>query len=419
MDVREWLLGSFQAALAAADPRQIISAHLPEPPKGNTLVVGAGKAAAMMAHAVETHWPADAELEGMVLTPYGHGIPTRKIVVIEAGHPLPDKQGELGARAMLESIQLLGPDDMLLGLFSGGGSSLLCAPAAGVTLAELTVITRQLLQSGATIQEINTVRKHLSSVLGGRLAASCRALVYSLIISDVTDNDPAQIASGPCAPDPTTCQDALAVIERYAIETSEAVKQVLLSGAGETPKPGDPEFRNVKNRIIAGAHQSLAAAAHYCRNQRITPLMLGDSVTGEAREVAKVYAALAREIRYYGHPYEPPVALISGGETTVTVKGNGQGGRNSEFLLSLAIALDGLENVYALACDTDGIDGMTASAGAILTPDSLARARESGLDPVALLANNDSHTFFKQLNDLVTIGPTRTNVNDFRIILIL
>lgn len=419
MAAREWLLGSFQTALAAANPLKIVPVHLPEPPKGNTLVVGAGKAAAVMAHAVETCWPMDAELEGMVLTPYGHSAPTQKIVVIEAGHPLPDRQGELAAQAMLESIRLLKPEDMLLGLFSGGGSSLLCAPVAGVTLKELTAITQQLLRSGATIQEINTVRKHLSSVLGGRLAAACRAPVYSLIISDVTDNDPAQIASGPCAPDPTTCQDALAVIERYAIRISAQIEQVLRAGNGETPKPGDPVFRNVRNRIIASAHQSLTAAAQYYRSQRITPLILGDSVTGEAREIAKVYAALAREIRHYNHPYKPPVALISGGETTVTVKGDGQGGRNSEFLLSLAIALDGLENVYALACDTDGIDGTVASAGAILTPDSLLRAQQLELNPTALLANNDSYTFFRHLNDLVTTGPTRTNVNDFRVILVL
>jgi len=419
MNARELLLGSFQAALAAANPLEIVPAHLPDPPSGNTLVVGAGKAAAVMAQAVETCWPADAKLEGMVLTPYGHGAPTEKIVVIEAGHPLPDRQGVLAAQAMLESIQLLKPDDMLLGLFSGGGSSLLCAPVAGVTLEELTAITQQLLRSGASIQEINTVRKHLSSALGGRLAATCCAPVYSLIISDVTDNDPAQIASGPCAPDPTTCQDALAVIERYAIHFSAQVAQILQTGAGETPKPGDPVFRNVRNRIIASAHQSLTTAAQYYRSRRITPLILGDSVTGEAREIAKAYAALAQEIRYYGHPCKPPVALISGGETTVTVKGNGQGGRNSEFLLSLAIALNGLENVYALACDTDGIDGTVASAGAILTPDSLLRAQQLGLNPASLLTNNDSYTFFGQLDDLVTTGPTRTNINDFRVILVL
>lgn len=419
MNARECLLEAFQAALAAADPLKIVPAHLPEPPKGNTLVVAAGKAAAVMAQAVEAHWPMAAELEGIALTPYGHGAPTQKIVVIEAGHPLPDRQGELAAHAMLESIRLLKPEDMLLGLFSGGGSSLLCAPVAGVTLEELTAITQQLLRCGATIQEINTVRKHLSSVLGGRLAAACRAPACSLIISDVTDNDPAQIASGPCAPDPTTCEDALAVIERYAIRIPEHISHILQTGAGETPKPGEAVFRNVKNRIIASAHQSLTAAAQYCRSQRITPLILGDSVTGEAREVAKVYAAMAREVRYYNHPYKPPVALISGGETTVTVKGNGQGGRNSEFLLSLAIALDGLENVYALACDTDGIDGTVASAGAMLTPDSLLRAHQLGLNPVALLANNDSHPFFARLNNLVTTGPTRTNVNDFRMILVL
>jgi glycerate 2-kinase len=423
MSPHELLRNSFQAAIDAADPLQIVPAHLPDPPKRNTLIVGAGKAAAAMAQAVEAHWPTDANLEGIVITPYGHSLPTQCITVIEGGHPLPDTQAELATRAILESVQMLDSEDLLLGLFSGGGSSLLSAPITGVTLDELKVITQQLLLCGAPIQEINTVRKHLSTVLGGRLAAACRAPIRCLIISDVTDNDPTHIASGPCAPDPTTYQDALALIEHYAITVSPQVARILQinsqHGENETPKPGDPVFRNVKNRIIATAHQSLAAAARFFRDQGITPFMLGDTVTGEAREVAKVYAALAREVRHYGNPCKPPIAIISGGETTVTVKGPGRGGRNSEFLLSLAISLGGLDNVYALACDTDGIDGTESSAGAMLAPNTLARARKLGLNPITLLNNNDAYTFFERLNDLVLTGPTHTNVNDYRVILIL
>ncbi len=423
MSPRELLRNSFQAALDAADPLQIVPLHLPDPPRGNTLVIGAGKAVAAMARAVEAHWPVGTPLEGIVVTPYGYSLPTHDIMVIEAGHPLPDIQGEQAARAILESVRLLGPDDLLLGLFSGGGSSLLSVPVPGITLNELKAVTHQLLLCGASIQEINTVRKHLSAVLGGRLAAACRAPVRCLIISDVTDNDPTHIASGPCAPDPATCRDALALLERYAITVPPGVTRILQENnpesGNETPKPGDPVFRNVKNRIIATAHQSLAAAARFFHTQGITPLILGDTVTGEAREVAKVHAAIAREARYYGNPYTPPVALISGGETTVTVKGSGQGGRNTEFLLSLALSLGGLEGVHALACDTDGIDGTGTSAGAIIAPDTLHRARKIDLDPLASLDDNDARTFFERLDDLVVTGPTYTNVNDYRAILIL
>lgn len=423
MNPRELLLNSFQAALDTADPLKIVPAHLPSPPKGKTLVVGAGKAAAAMAQAVETHWPVEANLEGVVITRYGHGLPTRKIEVIEAGHPLPDQHGEQATRAILASVQALNANDLLLGLFSGGGSSLLSLPITGVSMGELKDITRQLLLCGASIQEINTVRKHLSAVLGGRLAAACRAPIHCLIISDVTGDEPTHIASGPCAPDPTTYADALAVIKHYAVHASRHVMNILQNksqhGEAETPKPGDPIFRKVKNCVIATAHQSLAAAERFFRMHHITPLMLGDTVTGEAREVAKVYTAMAKEIRHYGNPFKPPVALISGGETTVTVKGHGRGGRNTEFLLSLAIALDGLKQVYALACDTDGIDGTEQNAGAILTPDSLTRAHKLGLNPNPLLNNNDAYTFFEQLNDLLITGPTRTNVNDYRVVLIL
>lgn len=423
MNPRELLLNSFKVALEAVDPLKLIPAHLPSPPKRNTLVVGAGKAAAAMAQAVETHWPADANLEGIAITRYGHGLPTQRITVIEAGHPIPDQNGEMATRAIMESAKLLESDDLMLCLLSGGGSSLLSLPIEGVSLDELKAINRQLIRCGASIQEINTVRKHLSNILGGRLATACRAPIQCLIISDVTGDNPTHVSSGPCSPDPTTYADTLALIKHYSIEISANVRNILQqrsqNPADETPKPGDAAFRNVKSRVIATAHQSLVAVESFFREQKVTPLVLGDTVTGEAREVAKVYAALAREIRHYGVPFKPPVALISGGETTVTVKGQGRGGRNTEFLLSLALELNGLEQVYALACDTDGIDGTENNAGAILTPDTIARAQLLGLKPSALLNDNDSYQLFEWLNDLVVTGPTRTNVNDYRVILIV
>ncbi|MDN5752435.1 MAG: glycerate kinase [Nitrosospira sp.] len=427
MDPRELLLDSFNAAIAAADPRLIVPRHLPpDLPKGRTLVVGAGKAAAAMALAVENHWRKDALLNGIVVTRYGHGLPLKRITVVEAGHPLPDERGEQAAREILAEVENLGPDDLLLCLLSGGGSSLLSLPVAGVSMDDLQSATRELLRCGAAIQEINTVRKHLSAVQGGRLAASCRAPVLALIISDVTGDDPAHIASGPCAPDPTTCSDALAILERYRINAPVAVMETLRTGArdkhNETPKPGDAVFSHVENRVIATAHYSLLAAAEYFRGHGVPAVMLGDSVTGEARDVAKVFAALAKEIRQYGQPWNPPVALISGGETTVTVRADGRGGRggrNAEFLLSLVIQLNGLPQVHALACDTDGIDGSENNAGAIATPDSLHRATKMGINAAALLAVNDAYTFFEQIGDLVFTGPTRTNVNDYRAILIL
>ncbi|SFO09387.1 glycerate kinase type-2 family protein [Nitrosospira briensis] len=435
---RQLLVGSFSAALAAADPLHIMPRHLPDSllPAGRTLVAGAGKAAAAMALAVENHWPKNAALDGIVLTRYGHGLPLEKITVVEAGHPLPDEQGESAARTLLAEVKKLGPDDLLLCLLSGGGSSLLSLPVAGISLSQLRVVTRELLGCGATIQEINTVRKHLSAVQGGRLAASCRAPILALIVSDVTGDDPTHIASGPCAPDPTTYLDALAIIEGYGIHPAGAIMDTLVAGARgqlkETPKPGDAVFNRVENRVIATAHVSLLAAAEYFHTQDIPAVILGDSVTGEARDVAKVYAALVKEVRQYGHPWKPPVALISGGETTVTLRAkepngqgergadwNGHGGRNTEFLLSLGIELDGAEGVYALACDTDGIDGTENNAGAIITPDSLRRAKEGGAHASAFLATNNTYTFFQQLDDLIVTGPTRTNVNDYRAILVL
>ena len=422
MAPRELLLGSFHAAIAAADPLRIVPAELPKPPRGRTVVVGAGKAAASMALAVESHWPAGAPLEGIVITRYGHGLPMRRIRVVEAGHPVPDEQGEAAAREILAAARSLGEDDLLLALVSGGGSSLLALPVAGVPMAQLKAVTRALLASGAPIQDMNTVRKHLSAIQGGRLAAATRARVLALVISDVTGDDPTHIASGPCVADPTTFGDAVAILARYGVEPPPAVAAHLERGARgetpETPKPGDPSLARAESRVIATAHASLEAAAAFFRERGISPLVLGDSVTGEASEVAKVYGALAREVRRYGAPARPPAALISGGETTVTLRGRGRGGRCSEFLLSLAVDLAGLDETWALACDTDGIDGSEDNAGAILAPDSLARAAALGLEAKARLADNDGYGFFSALGDLVVTGPTRTNVNDYRVILV-
>lgn len=422
MSPRELLLGSFHAALAAADPLRIVPVHLPEPPKGRTLVVGAGKAAAAMALAVEQHWPADAPLDGLVITRYQHGLLTNRIAVIEAGHPVPDESGENAAQEIFRRVRTLGRDDLLLVLVSGGGSSLLSLPVEGIGIEALGATTRELLRCGAPIQDMNTVRKHLSAIHGGRLAAASKAPVLALIISDVTGDDPTHIASGPCAADPTTYQDALDILKRYDVAAPKSVLEHLEHGARgrivETPKPGDRIFRRVENRVIATAQQSLQAAAGFFIGHDIHPAVLGDSVTGEAREVAKVYGALAREIRHHALPWEAPVALISGGECTVTVRGDGRGGRCTEFLLSLAVDLGGAEAIHALACDTDGIDGSEDNAGAVLAPDSLKRAQRKDLHADKLLENNDGYGFFAALGDLVITGPTRTNVNDYRVILV-
>ena len=425
MTARQLLLGSFRAALAAADPLKIVGSHLPKPPlppRGKTLVVGAGKAAASMALAVEQHWPANAPLDGLVITRYQHGLLTNRITVIEAGHPVPDESGEKAAQEILRRVKVLTPNDLLLVLVSGGGSSLLTLPAEGIAMEDIKFLTKQLLTSGTPIQEMNIVRKHLSAIQGGRLAAACRASVTALVISDVTGDDPTHIASGPCAPDPSTYRDALDVISRHRVIAPKAITAHLTRGAAgdvpETPKPGDRIFARVENRVIATAHESLQAAAEYFALQGVQAVILGDSVTGEAREVAKVYGALAREVLRHGAPWRAPVALISGGECTVTVKGTGRGGRCAEFLLSLAIDLNGAEGIHALACDTDGIDGSENNAGALLTPDALKRAAAKRIDAAKLLDNNNGYEFFHALEDLVVTGPTRTNVNDFRVILV-
>lgn len=432
MNVRELLIGSFKAALHAADPLQIVPPHLPDPATlagGKLLVIGAGKAAASMAKAVEESYPDFVSLSGVVITRYGHGLPLKRIRVVEAGHPVPDTQGEAAAREIHDAVAALGPNDFVLALISGGGSSLLSLPVDGVSMADLKEVTRELLRCGAPIQMMNTVRKHLSRIQGGRLAALTEARILSLIISDVTGDDPTHIASGPTAPDPTTFQDALDIINYYGVTPPLSVARYLSRGArGEVPeslKAGDPVFQRVENRIIATAHASLAMAAAYVQQRGVTPMILGDSVTGESAEVAKVYAALARQIQTYHHPMKPPVALISGGETTVTIRQSaernqipGRGGRCTEFLLSLAVDLGGLPGVHALACDTDGIDGSEENAGAVLFPDALARAAGKGLDGMKCLARNDAFSFFHAIDELVVTGPTRTNVNDYRIILV-
>jgi glycerate 2-kinase len=402
--MRALLEESFRAAVAAADPLVILPAHLPRPPRGRTFVAAAGKAAASMALAVERHWPRGAPLEGLAITRYAHGLPTERIRVIEAGHPVPDAAGEGAARELLEQVRKLGPDDLLLALVSGGGSSLLSLPAPGVPMAGLKAMTRELLRCGAPIQEMNTVRKHLSAIQGGRLAAACRAPVLALVVSDVTGDDPTHIASGPCAPDPTTVADAQAVLRKYGIAAPGPFS--------ETPKPGDALFARVENRVIATARRSLDAAASVFAARGYAATILGDDITGEAREVARAMAAQARAARR-------PGVLISGGECTVTVRGAaGRGGRCAEFLLALAIALQGAPGIHAIAADTDGIDGSEDNAGAVLAPDTLARAAAHGLDARKLLEANDSYGFFSALGDLVMTGPTRTNVNDYRAILL-
>lgn len=413
MSPRELLLGAFQAAVAAADPALILPPHLPPPPRGRALVVGGGKAAASMAAAVEAHWPADAPLSGLVVTRYQHGLPTHRIEVVEASHPLPDGRGEAAALRMLDLARALGPDDLLLALISGGGSSLLAAPVEGVTLKELRQVTKALLGAGATIQDINTVRKHLTQLSGGRLARAANgAQVRALIISDVVGDDPTHIASGPCAPDPTTCDDARAVLACFGIAAPASVLRHLEGCGADTPKPGDACFARTANRVVGSARASLVAAVDFFAQQGVPALLLSDCVSGDAQTVARQHAALARA------GTRRPLALVSGGETTVTLRPqHGRGGRNAEFLLALTLAMQDTP-AWAIACDTDGIDGSEDNAGVIMTPDTLARAAATGLDAAAKLAAHDSYGFFAALGDLVVTGPTRTNVNDFRALLL-
>lgn len=429
MNLRTLLVDSFRVALAAADPLLLVPQHLPKPPAGGkTIVVGAGKAAAAMAKAVEQAFPPEAPLEGLVITRYAHGYTgteaLRRIRVIEAGHPVPDNAGEMAAKEILALVQSASANDLVLALISGGGSSLLSLPAADISLADLKTVTKALLASGAPIQEMNIVRKHLSAIQGGHLAAACSAQMLSLIISDVTGDEPSSIASGPTSPDPSTYQGALAILNAYRVSPPISIARHLSKGArgeiAETLKPGNEIFKRVDNRVIATAYASLASAAAYFQLRGIAPMILGDSVTGEAREVAKVYAALCRQIRDHHHPLKPPVALISGGECTVTLDDNnpGRGGRCTEFLLALAIELAGLKGISALACDTDGIDGSENNAGAFLPDDALNTARNKGFEAKACLAQHDAYGFFSGIDELIVTGPTRTNVNDYRVILI-
>ena len=417
---------SFDAAVTAADPSRVVAQHLPPPPSHRVLVVGAGKAAASMALAVEQAWP-EVKLDGLVITRYAHGVPTQRIRVVEAGHPVPDDAGEGAARDIMQLVNSLQHGDLLLALISGGGSSLLSLPVPEVSMASLKSVTRMLLSSGAPIGEMNIVRKHLSQIAGGRLAMAAAqrgAHVLALMISDVTGDAPTDIASGPCAADPSTYVDAINVLLRWNVKAPDDVAAWLQRGVegdvDETPKSGDPVFSRVENRVVATAHHSLEAAAEVFRSHGIDAVVLGDTVTGEAREVAKVYAALVREIRGHGKPFKPPVALISGGECTVTLPSgsSGRGGRCSEYLLSLAVELNDMAGVHGLACDTDGIDGSENNAGAWLAPGSIERAAARGVSAVEALDRRDSYGFFDAAESLIVTGPTRTNVNDYRVILI-
>jgi glycerate 2-kinase len=407
----------FDVAVAAAAPCRCVPWNLPAQPKGRTIVIGAGKASAAMAQAVEASWP--GALSGLVVTRYGHAVPCRRIEIVEARHPVPDEAGHDAAERILTMVKGLTKDDLVICLISGGGSALLAAPLPGLTLEDKQAINTALLHSGAAIGEMNCVRKHLSAIKGGRLAlAAAPARVVSLMISDVPNDDPAVIASGPTVADPTTLGDAIAILDKYKITEPTGVLDFLRNRATETPKPGDPRLAHVENHIIAAPQQSLEAAAALARSAGIAPLILGDSIEGEASEVARVHAAIARQCRRHGQPIAPPCVILSGGETTVTVRGQGRGGRNAEFLLALAVALGGEASVWALAGDTDGIDGTEDNAGAIIGPDTLAHAARLGLSATARLADNDGYGFFAALNDLVVTGPTFTNVNDFRAILI-
>ena len=414
---RELLAAMFAAAVNSAQPEHCIPPHLPAPPKGRTLVVGAGKASAAMARTLEQHWT--GPLEGLVVTRYGYAVPCERIEIVEAAHPVPDAAGREAASRMLAMVDGLSADDLVICLISGGGSALLPLPGAGVTLEDKQAISRALLRSGASITEMNCVRRHLSAIKGGRLAAACHpARVVNLLISDVPGDNPMDIASGPTVADSSSCADALEIVRRYGIELPDAARALLETGAGETIKPADERLASVSTHLIATPQQALEAAADVARAAGITPVLLGDRLEGEARDVGKVLAGVALQVRTHGQPVPSPCVLLSGGETTVTVRGNGRGGRNVEFLLALAIALDAAPGIDAVAGDTDGVDGQEEVAGAFIGPDTLARAWEKGIRPRDSLDNNDGHGFFEALGDALVTGPTLTNVNDFRAILI-
>ena len=410
----------FAAAVDAAQPSETLRHFLPSVPVGRTVVIGAGKASAAMARAFEAAWtgPID-QLSGLVVTRYGYAVPCEHIEIVEASHPVPDAAGEAAAKRILDTVSNLSSDDLVVCLISGGGSSLLSLPAEGLTLQDKQQINMALLKSGANIKEMNCVRKHLSAIKGGRLARACApAKVVSLMISDVPDDNLDVIASGPTVPDPTTFADAMGIINKYGITEPANVVDHLKLGADETPDATDAAFDNSESHLIATPQFSLQAAAEVAQSAGYTPMILGDSIEGEAREVAIVLAAIAKQVIRHQQPVRLPCVLLSGGETTVTVKGNGRGGRNAEFALALCVALEGVPNVHCLSADTDGIDGSEDNAGVLVTPDTLARAQRQGLDAKVFLANNDGYSFFDQLDSLVVTGPTMTNVNDFRAILI-
>ncbi|MEO8928772.1 MAG: glycerate kinase [Caldimonas sp.] len=434
-DPRAFLRALFDAAVRQAVPGPGLARFLPAPPRGRTLVLGAGKAGGSMAAALDALWPRDAPMSGLVVTRYDYVPPDfvaaaargeTRIEVVEAAHPVPDEAGRLAAARILELARGLGEDDLVICLMSGGASSLLALPAEGVTFAGKRAINDALLKSGAAIDEMNCVRKHLSAIKGGRLAAACApARVVTLLVSDVPGDSPSVIGSGPTVADPTTCADALAVLRRYAIEVPDAVRAGLESGAFETPKPGAAAFARNEVHLVATPQQSLDAAAALARAAGIEAHVLGDEIEGESREVGKVHAALARQVARRGQPFARPCVILSGGETTVTVKPRtgrakgGRGGRATEFLLGCAIALQESADVWVLAADTDGIDGVETNAGAIVTPDTLARARQRSVGARDHLDRNDAFSFFEALGDLVVTGPTFTNVNDFRALLVL
>lgn len=414
---RDLLRRMFDAAVAAAQPEHCVPMYLPAPPRGRLLVIGAGKASAAMARTVEDHWP--GELSGLVVTRYGYAVPCRRIAIVEAAHPVPDAAGLAAARRMLGLVDGLTDADLVLCLISGGGSALLPLPLDGLTLADEQAVNRALLASGAGIAEMNCVRRHLSAIKGGRLAAACHpARLMTLLISDVPGDDPMDIASGPTVADPTSCADALDIVRRYGMSLPAAAMDILQSGRGESVKPGDPRLAGAETRIVAAPQLALEAAAKVAAAAGIPAHILGDAIEGEARDAAKVMAGLALQVANRGQPFTMPCVLISGGETTVTLRGQGRGGRNVEFLLALAIALNGHPAVHAIAGDTDGVDGALEIAGAVIGPDTLARAWAAGINPKDSLADNDGHGFFGALGDSVVTGPTRTNVNDFRAILV-
>jgi len=407
----------FAAAIASAQPEICVPPHLPAAPRGKLIVVGAGKASAAMARAVEKHW--SGPLSGLVVTRYGYAVPCEHIEILEAAHPIPDAAGLRAAQRMLERARGLSEDDLVLCLISGGGSALLPLPAQGLTLEQKQDVNRALLASGATISEINCVRRHLSAIKGGRLAAACHpARVLTLLISDVPGDRPIDIASGPTVGDPTTSADALAIVQRYGIDLPTPVFDLLANGGGESVKPDDPRLARASARTIATPQMALEAAAGAARQAGFAAYILGDAIEGEARDLGKVFAGMALQVAERAQPFSAPCVLLSGGEATVTVRGAGRGGRNVEFLLSLAIALNGHARIHALAGDTDGVDGQEEIAGACIGPDSLARARALGLQPQKMLSDNDAHSFFTALGDSVITGPTLTNVNDFRAILV-